>query len=66
MTLYSIVYGPCPGKNADFLTLLDRALVANVVMARACLLAGDRVNEALHHREINKLLDLREQEGGVL
>lgn len=63
--LYEIVYGPRAAKATDFFTLLHRALEANVVMARGYALAGDRVNEALTHREINKLLDLRERDWGA-
>ena len=65
MTLHEIVYGPRAAAGAGLLAVLDRALEANVVMAGACALAGDRVNEALRHHEINLLLDLREREGGA-
>jgi hypothetical protein len=65
VTLYEIVYGPRAAEGAGLVTVLERALEANVVMARGYALAGDRVNEAARHREINQLLDLREREGGA-
>jgi hypothetical protein len=65
MTLYEIVYGPRPGKNADFPTLLRRALDANATLARGYALVGDATNEAATHREINKLLGIWELDGGA-
>ncbi|MFF9772019.1 hypothetical protein ACF1GT_36625 [Streptomyces sp. NPDC014636] len=66
MTLYEIVYGPRPGENADFPTLLRRALDANAMLARGYALVGDAVNEAAKHREINKLLGIWELDGGAV
>ncbi|GAA4296929.1 hypothetical protein GCM10023086_10840 [Streptomyces venetus] len=65
MTLYEIVYGPRPGKNTDFPTLLRRALDANATLARGYALVGDATNEAAMHREINKLLGIWELDRGA-
>ncbi|AXL89834.1 hypothetical protein C4J65_17160 [Streptomyces sp. CB09001] len=66
-SLLEMVYGPCPDEEveADFFTLVDRALEAVVTRARTCALTGDTANEALCHRQINTLLNLREREGGA-
>nr|WP_145482715.1 MULTISPECIES: hypothetical protein [Streptomyces] len=64
LTLYEIVYGPrVTAADDDFLHLLDRALEANTAMARSAALVGNRREEARCHREINKLLAIREAEG---
>jgi hypothetical protein len=57
-SLYEIVYGPRDDRGAS----IDRALVANVVLARECALLGDTAGEADYHAAINELLDLRERE----
>ncbi|MEV6679475.1 hypothetical protein AB0N09_21860 [Streptomyces erythrochromogenes] len=56
---FEVVNGPREAYAEDVIT---GALVANVALARGRALAGDARGEALYHREINKLLDLREAE----
>lgn len=60
MSTYSAVNGPRPADISKA-EVIDRAIVANVALAREAALTGDADGERIHHEAINELLTERER-----